>query len=315
MNFSEFKTAFQKTPVTEHPNKVSTKPKVSICVPTYNHKLYISKCLESILNQKTDFEFEILLGDDESTDGTEKICREFAQKFPDKIRLFSHKRMNNIKVDETSTGIFNALYSLYSANGEYIAYCDGDDYWGDKSKLQTQVDFLEKNPDYILTFHQVEYLNSKSKQTKLKRYEKDLSSEDLKKVIIQPLLISICFRNVIKDFPLGITQIINSDNFLTSLLGHYGKGKFLSSIKPAYYRIHRNGIWSLKSKEIQLQSKIKTFKVIFNFYKNNNDPNLCFFFKERTKNYKKMLVYYNIRHYNIFRTITNLVSLVSFTLK
>ena len=212
MNFTESKTKFQKSPVTEYPNTVSTKLKVSICVPTHNHKLYIRDCLESILNQNANFDFEILLGDDESTDGTGKICLEFPQKFPDKIRFFSHKRMNNIKVEGTSTGIFNALYSIYSANGKYIAYCDGDDYWSDENKLQTQVDFLEFNSDYVLPFHKVEYLNSELKQTiDLKESQKDLSAEDLKKVKIQPLLISVCFKNVIKDFPIGMTQIINRE--------------------------------------------------------------------------------------------------------
>ncbi|SDR70056.1 glycosyltransferase [Gramella sp. MAR_2010_147] len=310
MNFSEFKSKFLKTPVIEHPNKVGSKPKVSVCVPTHNHQPYITECLESILNQKTDFDFEILIGDDDSTDGTKEICLAFAEKFPDKIRFFRHRRQNNIRIDKTFTGIFNALYSLYCANGKYIAYCDGDDYWGDENKLQHQVNFLDQNPDYVLTFHEVKYTGRDHKRTiKLKDSQRDLGSEDLKRVIVQPLLLTICFKNVIKDFPKEITEIINSDNFLTSLLGHYGKGKYLSYIKPSFYRLHEDGIWSMQAKEIQLKFKMETYKVIFKFYKSKRNKQLSSFFKLRSKNYTKMLIYYNLTHFQVLKALKNLLSL------
>ena len=138
-------TKLQKVPVEHYPNKVPEKPLVSVCVQTYQHADFIKQCLDSILMQQTNFDFEILLGEDESTDGTKEICIEYAEKHPDKIRLFLHKRENVIHIGGHPTGRFNMLYNLNEARGKYIALCEGDDYWTDPLKLQKQVDFLEKN--------------------------------------------------------------------------------------------------------------------------------------------------------------------------
>lgn len=145
---------YQKVPVIEYNNKVNSEPLVSVCVQTYNHINYIEDCLDGILMQKTNFPIEILLGEDESNDGTRKICIDYAEKYPDKIRLFLHSRENNIKINGQPTGRFNLLYNLFKARGKYIALCEGDDYWTDPHKLQKQVDFLESNPKYSLCAHE-----------------------------------------------------------------------------------------------------------------------------------------------------------------
>ncbi|MGO2103616.1 MAG: glycosyltransferase [Psychroflexus halocasei] len=148
----EFKSKYEVKPVIENKNLAPKNPLVSVCVQTYQHVNYIKSCLESILEQKTDFNFEILLGEDMSTDGTREICIEYAEKHPDKIRLFLHHRENNIKINGNPTGRFNFLYNLYTAKGKYIALCEGDDYWTDPLKLQKQVDFLEANPEIGASF-------------------------------------------------------------------------------------------------------------------------------------------------------------------
>lgn len=150
MNFEQFLEKYQKVPVEEYPNQVPENPVVSVCVQTYQHAPFIRECLDSILMQKTDFPFEILLGDDDSTDGTREICIEYADKYPDKIRLFLHHRENNIEILGTPTGRFNSLYNFFSANGAYIAICEGDDYWVDYLKLQKQVEILDKHTQYGL---------------------------------------------------------------------------------------------------------------------------------------------------------------------
>lgn len=124
-----------------------TKPLVSIACVTYNHEKFISKAIEGFLLQKTDFSFEILIGDDSSTDDTKQIIEEFEKKHPHKIRIVSSKRNigsleNNIKV-------------ISSSKGKYIAFCDGDDYWTDQFKLQKQVDFLEANSEYVMTYSDI----------------------------------------------------------------------------------------------------------------------------------------------------------------
>lgn len=153
MTFEEFKVKFEKVPVGVFPNQVPGDPVVSVCVQTYQHINYIKECLDGILVQQTDFPFEILLGEDNSSDGTREICIEYAQKYPDKIRLFLHHRENNIKINGRYTGRFNFLYNLYNSRGEYIAICEGDDYWTDPLKLQKQVDEMENNLDINICAH------------------------------------------------------------------------------------------------------------------------------------------------------------------
>lgn len=114
--------------------------KVSVCVITYNHEAYIEKCLLSILEQDVDFEFEILLGDDCSSDNTRKVINEIDKKYPGKIRKFFHSK--NIGVCDN----YKAVH--FAAQGEYIAHCDGDDYWL-QGKLREQVSFLDENQDFV----------------------------------------------------------------------------------------------------------------------------------------------------------------------
>ena len=124
--------------------------KVSVCVFTYNHEKYIEQCLESILMQKTNFLYEIIIGEDYSTDNTRKICKEYANKYSN-IKLLD--RGKNLKL---AANYFNTLqYSKY----KYTAIIDGDDYWIHPLKLQKQVDLLENNPDANICFHQAIRIN------------------------------------------------------------------------------------------------------------------------------------------------------------
>src|SRR5690554_6846745 len=134
------------------------KPIVSVCVQTYNHEKYIKECLEGILMQQTTFPFEIILGEDESSDGTREICKAYAEKYPDIIRLFLRSRKDVIYVNKRPTGRFNLLENLKVTKGKYVAICEGDDYWTDPLKLQKQVDFLEGNSEYSMCFHNAKFL-------------------------------------------------------------------------------------------------------------------------------------------------------------
>jgi glycosyltransferase involved in cell wall biosynthesis len=165
MNFDNFLEDYQKVPVEQYANEVPDNPFVSVCVQTYQHVDYIRQCLDGILMQEVNFPLEILLGEDASSDGTREICIQYAEDHPNKIRLFLHKRRNNIQIGEQQTGRFNFMYNLFSAKGKYIALCPGDDYWTDPLKLQSQADFMEKNKDCSLCFHptKVIYENGKHK--------------------------------------------------------------------------------------------------------------------------------------------------------
>lgn len=120
-------------------------PKVSVCIQAYNHVHYIRQCLDSILTQVTDFSYEIILGEDESSDGTRHLCLEYADRFPDKIRLFLRSRKDVIYVNGAATGRYNFLENLKTARGKYIALCDGDDFWTDSLKLQKQASYLDQH--------------------------------------------------------------------------------------------------------------------------------------------------------------------------
>lgn len=159
MNYKEFIEKFEVLNPVEYDNNVSRFPLVSVFVQTYQQVNYIEQCLNGLLSQKVNFEYEILLGDDYSSDGTREICKEYAQRYPDKIRLFLHHRENNIRIGNGPSGRFVFLNNLFSARGKYIAICEGDDYWTDPYKLQKQVDFLEANPEYVISFTNLNLYN------------------------------------------------------------------------------------------------------------------------------------------------------------
>lgn len=153
MTFNEFKNKYERVSVDHFPNSVSEKPSVTVCIHSYNHGDYIEQCLDGILMQKTNFFFEILIGEDNSSDKTREICIKYAKKHPTQIRLFLHHRENNIKIDGKPTGKFNFYYNLYNAKGDYIAIIEGDDYWSHPLKLQAQHDFMEQNKNCSFCFH------------------------------------------------------------------------------------------------------------------------------------------------------------------
>ncbi len=125
------------------------KPLVSICSITYNHAPYIRQCLDSMLMQQTDFDYEIIINDDCSTDGTTEIIKEYESKYPHIIKPIYH---DENQYSKGVRGMF-AKFVFPQAQGKYIAICEGDDYWTDPLKLQKQVDFLESHPDYSMCFH------------------------------------------------------------------------------------------------------------------------------------------------------------------
>lgn len=123
------------------------QPLLTIACITYNHGKFIRETLESFVTQKTDFPFIAIVADDGSTDDTALIIQEYAQKYPDIIKPILHK--NNI-------GIWQNILSVYmTIDSEYVALCEGDDYWTDVKKLQKQVDFLKSNRDYSICFHPI----------------------------------------------------------------------------------------------------------------------------------------------------------------
>jgi len=117
---------------------------VSIFMLTYNQEEFIAQAIEGVLAQKTDFKYQLVIGEDCSTDGTREICLNYAEKYPDKIKLLlNHKNVGLIA---------NYVKTYKACTGKYVAICDGDDYWIDPLKLNKQVNFLENNSEYKIVF-------------------------------------------------------------------------------------------------------------------------------------------------------------------
>jgi glycosyltransferase involved in cell wall biosynthesis len=135
------------------------EPLVSISCTTYNHEKYIGDALDSFLMQKTDFDFEILIHDDASTDGTAYIIRDYEKKYPNIIKPIYQSE------NQYSKGIQRMFYTFndHRALGKYIALCEGDDYWTDSYKLQKQVDYMRKKPECSMCIHSADIVNGDKK--------------------------------------------------------------------------------------------------------------------------------------------------------
>lgn len=117
--------------------------KVSICVVTYNHEAFIRQCLQSLVDQRTQWTFEIIVGEDMSSDGTRRIVQEFASTYPDLIKPMLHA--SNLGM----VGNYRAVHR--AASGEFVCHCDGDDYW-EPGKLDQQIRFLDLHPECAAVF-------------------------------------------------------------------------------------------------------------------------------------------------------------------
>ncbi|MDL2207204.1 glycosyltransferase [Desulfovibrio sp. OttesenSCG-928-M16] len=128
------------------------QPKLSVLTLAYNHAPYIAECIESVIAQKTNFPFQHIIMDDASSDGTQDIILEYAEKYPHIVPVFQTRRARRARKTSSVRGQ-NVLTLFDMARTEYAALCDGDDYFSDPTKLQTQMDFLEANSDCSLCFH------------------------------------------------------------------------------------------------------------------------------------------------------------------
>ena len=245
------------------------QPKVSVCIQTYNHAPYIAQALDSVLMQETDFEVEIIVGEDESQDGTREICIEYERRHPDRIRLFLRSREDVIYIDGRPTGRYNFMQNLKAAQGRYIALLDGDDYWSDPHKLQKQADFLDAHPDYAICFHSVRLINEKTGLVHVMRPPGVKSTYHFEELLRGNFIYapSVMLRNWdlvdlpdwFRDFPVG-------DWPLYLLTAQRGKIGYLDEVM-AVYRDHGRGVHSqmyaqgedvIISRRIHLLSAMRT---------------------------------------------------------
>lgn len=242
--------------------KAATRtPLLSILCITYNHENYIAQAIDSFLMQETSFPIEIVIGEDCSKDGTQLIIKEFIKKYPHVIRMVN---------SESNVGyIENFRRTLKACKGKYIAICEGDDYWTDSKKLQVQVDFLEKNHDYAITYHDA-YPMKYSKIIKTPQlprgYQCDSSMHEL--ICARPIsTLTACFRYTSLNIPTEFNKAPILDLCIWSLLGNLGKGKYIKNIQPGIYRMHSDGIFSSQTNETKSQMTAQTYLILSEYYR------------------------------------------------
>ncbi len=208
-------------------------PTVSVCMITYNHEPFIAQAIEGVLMQETDFPVELVIGEDCSTDGTRAICEEYAEKYPGKIRLLT--RTENIGI------IPNFVATITECSGQFMAFCEGDDYWIDQHKLQKQVEFLEANSDFSTCFHDswINYGGSKNQEKLTASARKDeLTFDDM----------------VWRRVPIGTASILSRSEVLRAIpddfllydwvihlfAAHHGRVKYFDDVMSVY-RKHPDG--------------------------------------------------------------------------
>lgn len=276
-------------------------PKVSVLITTYNHVDHISQCLDSILEQQCDFDFEIVLGEDGSNDGTQEICKEYAERFSDIIRLEIRDQKKKVFLYGRATGKYNLLKVMQEGKGDYFAFCDGDDYWTDKKKLQKQVDFMEANPSYSFC----------ATDRMILREGNTIRDECLCKAFVQsnglPIVITkdnfyrpclvysntILFRKKYLDFNLLERRFKEvKDDFIYYSLLNKGQGIIQPWI-TSDYRIHHGGRWTSLSRFGMAKMNHHTARGMYHSYlgkdvqvKDHYQDTLLSYFVESLKNRK-----------------------------
>lgn len=231
--------------------------KVSICCITFNHEPYIRQCLDGFLMQQCDFEYEILIHDDASTDGSPDIIKEYESKYPNVIKPI-YRTSNLYSQGVRTINRFN----FERASGEYIALCEGDDYWTDPYKLQRQVELLENNPDIVFCSHNVNRVNADNDLIQKSEGERAIAYYQPNEIIHNffPTL-SLVFRNVDLGYTENLRNAFNGDAVLTSLLSLHG-GAAHAGFVGANYRVHKKGVFSRNTYLVNLKKSIETRKML-----------------------------------------------------
>ena len=218
------------------------RPKASFVCISYNHVDFVGQCLDAFLAQEVDFDVEIVVHDDASEDGTRDVLASYAARCPGRFRLI---------LPETNSGCpgHAMATALRHARGEYVLFCDADDHWTDVRKAQTQVDFLERHPQFAFTFHDAVRQNRSGTLTypmMEDAWRRNWTSAEIAEAgSLFFCQSSLCFRNVLAPYPSELAHSPLGDVFLARMLGHAGAGAYLGDeVRPTTSALHEGGVWS-----------------------------------------------------------------------
>jgi len=227
--------------------------KVSVLLITYNQEEYIAQTIETILMQETNFDYEIVIGEDCSTDKTRNILRDYQKNYPDKIRLIFAERNRGLVANFTTT--------YKACSGQYIAMIDGDDYWTSPRKLQMQADFLDSNKEFAICFHPVA-MDYEDDATANRIWPENIGTSFTLEDILSANIIPSCtvmFRNgLVREFPDWYYSLKIEDWSLYVLLSQHGKIGCLNETM-AVHRVHSKGVWSSQEGVEKVKEDIKFY--------------------------------------------------------
>lgn len=221
---------------------------VSIIVPTYGHEKYISQALDSILMQKTEYTYEVLVGEDASPDGTKEILQKYEKNYPNVFRMFYREYNMSHNRDQNGNKIGNSHDLKLRSRGKYIIVLEGDDYWISPNKLQKEVDFLEQHKDYIAVAHNCVVVDRESKPNG-ERYQEckdnEYTLEHFMYHIFPGQLTTVMYRNFWKDENLDCSILVKGlspgDQLLYFFLVVNGKIWCIQETLSAYRHVIKGG--------------------------------------------------------------------------
>lgn len=243
-------------------------PKVSVLMLTYNQEAYVDEAIRSVMLQQTDFPFELVVGDDCSTDETAARCRVWKDNYPRQIRLLEREQNMGL--------IANFMDTYARCNGEYIAICEGDDFWTDSTKLQRQVDFLEAHSDYVLCFHRVinYYADKGTKSLSNGGQKPDLDILDYARSNPISNVSAVFRRYPVEELPEWFSTVKTYDYPLHLLNARRGKLHYMP--RPmAVYRKHSKGIWSVSGSRKQTEIALSVRALLIGYFKEKGRPDVA----------------------------------------
>jgi len=212
--------------------------------------------------QKTDFPFEIIVRDDGSTDKTAKIIKKYQEKYSKIIKLI-------LEPENTYSKGINPVPPVFrKAIGQYIALCEGDDYWTDKEKLQIQIDFLDNNKEYNGSFHDSLNMYDDSNKNCLRIGNRKINEDvDIYSLIYENNIAtaSLIFRNNLGELPKYYQETKKGDYAIAIRVAEFGSLKYIPRAM-SIYRIHEGGIWSLKKQNFHELEALKFFNLISEYF-------------------------------------------------
>lgn len=226
---------------------------LSVRLMVYNHEAYIREAIEGILKQKVNFLVEVVIGDDFSTDKSLEIIREYQNTTTIHFNVLERKEGDIYWKNRQKLGRLHNFYNIIeNCTGKYIALLDGDDYWTDELKLQKQVDFLERNNDFSICFHNLSILDeSKTNSIELTNDKNQSSVSTIFDLATKGNFIftaSTVFRKPIGAIPNWLVELPIGDYPFHLYNAQFGNIKYLDEVMGVY-RVHEGGIWGVFSKE------------------------------------------------------------------